>query len=348
MITCPNCGKPVAPDAELCPHCGYPVGLVASRSASGPQPVPQAPGDPLPPDVTGYQQVVADPVPPQGGQPRDATERLSPASSGRGVPAGEASRAVSGDHEVQCAECGQANPRNATLCSRCGSRLRPADEAVIPPARTVDPPPPGRGMVIALVVVLLALLAVGGWYLLGRNGASAPSGNTQTSSTTGTGQPALVAVPPDSIKAAATSVQRPSGGQSFSAGETLDGDRSTAWNSRGNGVGAELVYAFDSPVDLRRITVLNGYQLIENRGGTSFDHYPANARVQTLRVTTPTNTWLWNLRDERAEQSLDKAFGTISTVRLTVVSIYPPDPDAPVRFDDVALSEVGFFTVDAG
>ncbi len=45
----------------------------------------------------------------------------------------------------------------------------------------------------------------------------------------------------------------------------------------------------------------------------------------------------WTLRDDRAPQTLTRAFGRTRSVRLQVVSTYPS-----TRYDDLAVSEVRF------
>jgi hypothetical protein len=139
------------------------------------------------------------------------------------------------------------------------------------------------------------------------------------------------------VRAAASTTQQPDSGITYTAANTLDGRPETAWNSDGQGAGATLVYTFAQPVDLRSITVLNGYQKV--RAGTSgrVDLFPLNARVRTFTVVTDAGSATWTLRDDRAPQTLTHAFGPTRTVRLRVEAVYPSR-----KYKDLAVSEVRF------
>jgi hypothetical protein len=140
------------------------------------------------------------------------------------------------------------------------------------------------------------------------------------------------------VRAAASSTQHPDGSISYAPANTLDGRATTAWNSDGQGAGAVLTYTFAAPVDLTSITLLNGYQkVLRTSGGHSVDLFALNQRVRVLRVVTDGGAVGWTLRDDRAPQSLSRAFGRTRTVRLQVVSTYPSR-----KYKDLAVSEVRF------
>jgi hypothetical protein len=152
-----------------------------------------------------------------------------------------------------------------------------------------------------------------------------------------------VAVPvdPSSVAATATSTQTRSGSVTYTAANTLDGDPATAWNSNGardgNGPGISLTYTFARPVDLRRITVRNGYQKTRGQEGRrKVDLYPLNGRMRTVRVVTDAGRWTWTLADRRAPQTF-AAPGLTKAVHLKIITIYPS-----TRYKDVALSEISF------
>jgi hypothetical protein len=144
--------------------------------------------------------------------------------------------------------------------------------------------------------------------------------------------------PPKVVRAAASSTQRRDGTITYTAANTLDGRPETAWNSDGQGAGAWLTFTFASPVDLTAVTVLNGYQKTRpGKKGATVDLYALNERARVVRVVTDAGSVAWNLRDERAPQTLEHAFGRTRTVRLQVVATYPS-----ARYDDLAISEVRF------
>jgi hypothetical protein len=149
---------------------------------------------------------------------------------------------------------------------------------------------------------------------------------------------AAVRVPASDVRARASTTQRPDGEISYAPAKTLDGRPETAWNSRGQGAGAWLAYTFDAPVDLASITVLNGYQKTRpGKDGGVVDLFALNERVRAVRVVTDGGSVEWTLRDDRAPQTLTRAFGTTRTVRLQVLSTYPS-----AKYDDLAVSEVRF------
>jgi hypothetical protein len=156
--------------------------------------------------------------------------------------------------------------------------------------------------------------------------------------------PPAVAVPvdPAAITATASSTQEPDGTVTYAAGNTLDGDPATAWNSnggvRGKSTGISLTYSFSHPLRLRGIVVRNGYQKVRQRPGHGLvDLYPANARVRRVRVVTDAGRWTWDLADTHSPQAFTGAAGQTRSVRLEILSAYPS-----TTYPDVAVSEVSF------
>lgn len=190
----------------------------------------------------------------------------------------------------------------------------------------------------AAALVLVAVAAVAGL----RNGGGSDAARSAASSAAGSGS-GVTPVDPGTVHVRASTTQRPDGGVSYAAANTLDGDRATAWNSDGQGVGATLTYTFPEPVDLRSISLLNGYQKVLTRSnGSPVDLYLLNERVKTLRIVTDAGDLTWTLRDERALQTLDHAFGRTTSVRLRVVSVYPSQ-----KYKDLAVSDVSFGAADS-
>lgn len=152
------------------------------------------------------------------------------------------------------------------------------------------------------------------------------------------------AVPVDraSVTATASSTQAPDGAVTYTATNTLDDDPTTAWNSNGTrdgkGPGISLSYTFTRAVDLRDITLRNGYQRTRQRAGKPpVDLYFENARVRRLRVVTDAGAWSWDLADTRTPQTFAGAAGRTGSVRLEILAVYPSR-----TYPDVAISEVGF------
>lgn len=208
-----------------------------------------------------------------------------------------------------------------------------------PPIPSVDarPYPPtaersplvliGAGVGVGVLLLILGALVTG---LFGDRGdeAAAPTGTP-------------VAIPAASITASASSTQEAEGGVTYTAQNTLDGRAETAWNSDGRadgkGPGMVLIYRFSDPVDLTTLTVLNGYQKTVQSNGKTSDLFTLNSRFRSLRVTTDAGSWTWDLPDDRTPQTLTRAFGKTSNVRLEVLSVYPGS-----KYLDLALSEVSF------
>jgi hypothetical protein len=199
-----------------------------------------------------------------------------------------------------------------------------------------DAPAPRRTPAPKAVAVAVAALAlVGGAAVLGLRA----TGHGDPAPTTGDAAPvaAVVPVAEADVHASASSTQQPDSGITYTASNTLDGRPETAWNSDGRGAGVTLVYTFARPVDLRSITVLNGYQKVRAGSSGPVDLYPLNARVRTFTVVTDDGSTGWTLRDDRAPQTLTHTFGRTRTVRLRVEAVYPSR-----KYQDLAVSEVRF------
>ena len=188
----------------------------------------------------------------------------------------------------------------------------------------------------ALVGVPLVLLTAIGWGLHA----------VRTTGSAGPGRaPAVAAEPvdPGTVQASASSTQDPDGAVSYGPANTLDGDPATAWNSDGDSPARWLSYRFATPVDLRSVSILNGYQKVRRRPGRSaLDLYPVNERLRRIRVVTDAGNWLWELADRRERQTFTAPSGRTRTVRLEVLSSYPS-----TDYPDLAVSEVSFTAAGA-
>jgi hypothetical protein len=181
------------------------------------------------------------------------------------------------------------------------------------------------GAVLSVVVV-----AVGAGLLVGR-----PRG----SSSSATPSASVTPIDPRTVHGSASSVQRPEGGISYDPGNTLDGNPATAWNSDGakdgSGPGITLTYTFADPVDLRSVTLFNGYQKVRTSDGV--DLWPLNERIRQLELITQAGQWTWDLPDTREPQTLRRDFGRTASVTLKITRVYRSK-----KYPDVAISEISF------
>jgi hypothetical protein len=204
------------------------------------------------------------------------------------------------------------------------------------PATAVDREPSRARRGGAVLAGAAALVLVGAAAVAGLRGGD---GSDVATRTTSGGTPAASGIAPVTpAGVSASSTQRPDDGVSYAASNTVDGRPETAWNSDGQGAGATLTYTFSQPVDLRSVTVRNGYQKTLRRSdGSPVDLYRLNERVKAVKVVTDAGSLTWTLRDDPVPQTLTHAFGTTSSVRLEVLSVYPSS-----RYKDLAVSDVAF------
>jgi hypothetical protein len=182
---------------------------------------------------------------------------------------------------------------------------------------------------IAVLAAVLALVAVGTAitiFVLRRDGGTTFAQPDPTASV------ALVAVPVSAVTATATAADPDT--VPYGVQNTIDGKRETAWHSGGHliptNVGVEVRFAFNRPVKLARITVVNGFA----RSDTDFTN---NHRVQKMRVRTEAAEHSWNMADTYDPQSLGLDGVPTSTVTFVIEATYPGN-----KFKDVCITEVTF------
>jgi hypothetical protein len=213
--------------------------------------------------------------------------------------------------------------------------------AVVPPPAAAHPlrTPVTSRRVLAVLGGAAALVLVGAAAVAGLRAGGSDTPGSPASRTASAGD--VVPVDMATVRASASSTQDPDGGVTYAASNTLDGRPQTAWNSDGRGVGVSLTYTFPEPVDLRSLTVLNGYQKrLRTSGGATVDLYALNERIRTVTVITDAGRVPWNLRDDRTPQTLTHDFGRTRAVRLEVTAVYPS-----AKYHDLALSDVTFGAV---
>ncbi len=319
-VACPECGTPSPAGTNRCPECGFPLVLHSSAE----------------------QQAEVDPAlfrkpddPPAGDDPTLLTD------VGALRPAGARSRSLTppaGEGTTMCPACGRLNAAGRRRwCEWCGADMRPPVQArePVPDTPPPVPHPPDRRRYVVLAAALVTVALIGGVaWIVNRGGdgddgppPAAPSATVEAAAT----------VDPGRITARASSTIRHSRNK-FGIRNTLDGRDDTAWNSDGRkvgtGRGVTLAYEFDAPVDLRSITVRNGYVRSPERGTRS---YRANGRLREVVVHTDGGEHTWNLEDTPEEQTMAQPFGPTDVVRLVVVRVYPG-----TEFRDLALTDIAF------
>lgn len=253
-----------------------------------------------------------------------------------------------------CPACGAPNSPNRYLCGRCGTDLRTGEAtgrvAVVPsPAAGARPRRhpttddlegvgSDRRWRIAAAIVTVGIL-IGG--VLGAMVALQLGPFSSGSGSDGDGpvfDRSAYPERPDPLPASsvATSTAQTGTSASFDPGQLLDGDVTTAWNSRGDvnpdGIGEIIQVDFADPVWLAQIVVANGDQNDEGA-------FVANARAKRVEVTlSGGSSFIVNLLDQTGQQSVRLPVPRLTTsVRFEVLEVYPGD-----TYEDLGLSELEF------
>ncbi len=152
------------------------------------------------------------------------------------------------------------------------------------------------------------------------------------------GEPTVQRIDPAGITVTASSALAPVGDLRYDPEVVLDGDPATAWNDGVDGalgIGEQLTFRFDAPVDLVSLEVVNGYDRIDPDSGE--DRWAQNGRVDELGIATDAGSATVRLADTREPQAVEPPAGTTCVVALTVESVHDGD-----QYLDVAISEVAF------
>jgi Nicotine adenine dinucleotide glycohydrolase (NADase) len=308
-MTCPDCAGPVWPKRDrLCPKCGYPLMFLQQDSEPEPEVVARAPGE-------------------QGDAPTI-------------TPAGPPATAGPSPGQLTCSRCGHHNPPDRVRCERCGQELAGQRRAApLPPVPPAPPSPPRQfGWVGWLIAALAAVAVAAGAVVLvvalldGGDDSDDQAGPTDSPpAPTETPEPSPEPVDPDDVTATASSTLSDN---RFVVTNTLDGDRTTCWQSAGDqlesNVGVQLTYQFPEPVRIARITLVNGWA----RSPADFQN---NQRVARASVNTDAGTTIWRVRDTAEPQTLELDPEPTSLVTLVIQEVYPGE-----RFRDLAVTEVAF------
>jgi hypothetical protein len=201
------------------------------------------------------------------------------------------------------------------------------------------------GLAAVLALVGVALVAVV------RLGPSAPAAVVPASDPPATTverpapAPARVELAASAV-ASASSTARSSvdaGGNrvSYGAGNAIDGRRSTAWRTPGDGTGETLTLTWNHPVRVASVGLIPGYDKQDPYDGA--DRFLQNRRVTAARVTfSDGSAWDLTIADSRRLQRFPIAVVTDS-VTIEVLATVPGQPG----FDDTVISEVSVLGSDA-
>ena len=210
-----------------------------------------------------------------------------------------------------------------------------------------------RVRIVALIVSALLVLAVVGAALVLRQSDDdavvadepltgqpfiAPSGD-------GAGDDDDGGVAPlgrDRIRVEASSYLQPDGNITYDPDNAIDGDLDTAWNSASapdDGRGQTMTFRFTEPIDLRKVSIVNGYAKDANI-------YDANHRIRDLIITTDTIRKTVSLFDSTDEQEIVFEFGFTSKVEIEVTDVFVGSGFSdPALTADLALTEISFFAL---
>ena len=146
------------------------------------------------------------------------------------------------------------------------------------------------------------------------------------------------------LTATATSTLPPERGNTYVAGNAVDGDATTAWAPAGGdgGAGKQLFIHLVSPEDLRLACVINGY-------AKDSDLYLRNARIHDVTVQTDAGTVTGTLTDLPPDESheyqdLPLPKGSTTQVSITVTTSYSGISNNGLgAHQDLCVSEIMFY-----
>jgi hypothetical protein len=121
---------------------------------------------------------------------------------------------------------------------------------------------------------------------------------------------------------------------SYRAGNVIDGKRSTAWRTQGDGRGETLTLAWEGPVRLAAVGLVPGYDKRDSYDGS--DRFAQNRRVSAARIVlSDGSAWDVTIKDSR-ELQFFAIEGLTESVTIEILATVPGQPG----FDDTVISEV--------
>lgn len=299
-MSCPDCGAPVDPNRDqLCRQCGYPLMFLRERPTGGETSqfgVARAPGESDAPAPAAHP-ILLEPV---------------------------ASATAPGASEIGCPACREINPATRIRCQRCGQELRPAQPG---PVDLGPMPKPRRSFawvaILAAVVAVVAIVAVVGFVVF--RDRDEPTAQPPKN-------PSLIRVDRSAVTVSATASDPDL--NLWGPQLTNDGDLKTAWHSGGQliptNIGVEVTFAFNRPVKLAKITIVNGY-------AKSPVDYTNNQRITKMLIRTDKGDREVAVVDSVEPQSFDVDGSVTNKVTLVVLATVPG-----TKFKDVCISEAVF------
>ena len=130
----------------------------------------------------------------------------------------------------------------------------------------------------------------------------------------------------------------------YAGANLLDGVPETTWRMPGDGTGETLVITLESPTELRKVGIVNGYA----KTAGPYDWYAGNRRVLVVTWAMDDGTVVEHeLAETRDLQTLELTEPvTTETVTVTLVGVSAPGTGAERR-DYTAISEVSLVGVPA-
>ena len=137
--------------------------------------------------------------------------------------------------------------------------------------------------------------------------------------------------------ASATAELKPASGNTYVAGNAIDGKPETCWSYDGKkDADATMTLTFDEPTDLRGIVFTPGYAKSE-------DAFKNNRRIKELEVNIGTKYISMPVGEDMSFEMLvvipfGEVLEGVTDIGVRVIETYPGE-----KYDDVCISEISFF-----
>jgi hypothetical protein len=198
--------------------------------------------------------------------------------------------------------------------------------ALLVAARTQQGYRSGHG-VVGFVLATVGLLLSSGLALVSAalpTAAITPTGPVIDDQTPASSSAPVGPLRPAAISASSTASPSVDGGGnavSFDAVNLADGDATTAWRTRGDGVGQTITVSFGRPVHVTEVGMIVGYAKVDPYDDT--DRFTQNGRVTGARFAFDDGRYTdVRFADSRGLQKVTLEIDTAS-VRVTVLSSVP-------------------------
>lgn len=229
------------------------------------------------------------------------------------------------DSSVLCGACGTANHPSNRHCDACGARLVRSQMPVAPQPMLRTTAGARALIVLAGVVLAVALLALV-FRMVGGEDVAAPTTTAPTQTTVGNVQ-AL----------APLRVQCTSELDAFPCEALIDGNPETSWNATEGGIGTEITFLFQPPVQITEMWIDN----LADEG-----RFLRNARINGIEVALDDRPQLHitNLADSQETQEVRLNSMRTSRVTITITSAYPGiSYEGQEPFNELAVQSITFW-----